>query len=159
MNFGCLTGIFLSSAPLICRSTDISKYFRGSLRLRDNESRLYFVLCSLFAGECGFIEFANYSITGHNSQYLYDKSLEACKETCLTATNFFCVSFEYQQSGRLCQFNTGNRWTLLNFFAFYDGWTYYHRTCNTGTSQIICNIYGPTADVIHRVSYTSGHFI
>ena len=42
MKFGCLIGIFLSSAHLICRSTDISKYFRGSLRLRDNESRLYF---------------------------------------------------------------------------------------------------------------------
>ena len=41
MKFGCLIGIFLSSAHLICRSTDISKYFRGSLRHRDNESRLY----------------------------------------------------------------------------------------------------------------------
>ena len=34
-------GIFLSSAHLICRSTDISKHFRESLRLQDNESRLY----------------------------------------------------------------------------------------------------------------------
>ena len=41
MKFDCSIGIFLSSAHLICRSTDISKYFRGSLRLRDNESRLY----------------------------------------------------------------------------------------------------------------------
>ena len=32
---------FLNSANLICRGTDISKYFRGSRRLRDNESRLY----------------------------------------------------------------------------------------------------------------------
>ena len=32
---------FLNSAHLICRSTDISKCFNGSLRLRDNESRLY----------------------------------------------------------------------------------------------------------------------
>ena len=32
----------LNSANLICRSTDISKYFRGSLGIRDNESRLYF---------------------------------------------------------------------------------------------------------------------
>ena len=32
---------FLSSANLICRSTDISKYFRESLGIRDNESRLY----------------------------------------------------------------------------------------------------------------------
>ena len=41
MKFGCLIGIFLNSANLICRSTDISKCFRGSLRVRDNESRLY----------------------------------------------------------------------------------------------------------------------
>ena len=32
---------FLKSANLICRDTDISKYFRGSPGLRDNESRLY----------------------------------------------------------------------------------------------------------------------
>ena len=41
MKFGCSIGNFLNSANLICRSTDISKCFRGSLRLRDNESRLY----------------------------------------------------------------------------------------------------------------------
>ena len=41
MKFGCSTGIFLSSANLICRSMDISKCFRGSLRLRENESGLY----------------------------------------------------------------------------------------------------------------------
>ena len=40
--FGCSIGIFLNSANLICRSTDISKYFRGSLRLRDNESQTMF---------------------------------------------------------------------------------------------------------------------
>ena len=32
---------FLNSANLICRSTDISKYFKQSLGIRDNESRLY----------------------------------------------------------------------------------------------------------------------
>ena len=41
VKFGCSIGIFLNTAHLICRSTDISKCFRGSLRLRDNESRLY----------------------------------------------------------------------------------------------------------------------
>ena len=41
MKFGCSIGIFLNSANLICRSTDISKCFTGSLQLRDNESRLY----------------------------------------------------------------------------------------------------------------------
>ena len=39
--FGCLICIFLNSANLICRSTDISNHFRGSLGLRDNESRLF----------------------------------------------------------------------------------------------------------------------
>ena len=42
--FGCLFGIFLNSVNLICRSTDISKCFRGSPRLRDNESQLYIVI-------------------------------------------------------------------------------------------------------------------
>ena len=41
MRFVCSIGIFLNYANLICRSTDISRCFRGSLRLRDNESRLY----------------------------------------------------------------------------------------------------------------------
>ena len=40
--FGCAICIFLNSENLICRSTDISKCFRGSLQLRDNESRLYY---------------------------------------------------------------------------------------------------------------------
>ena len=38
---GCSINFFLNSANLICRGTDISKYFRQSLGLRDNESRLY----------------------------------------------------------------------------------------------------------------------
>ena len=33
--------VFLTSATLICRGTDISKCFRESLGIRDNESRLY----------------------------------------------------------------------------------------------------------------------
>ena len=41
LKFGCAIGIFLISENLICRSTDISKCFGGSLQLRDNESRLY----------------------------------------------------------------------------------------------------------------------
>ena len=44
VKFGCLFGIFLSSVNLICRSTDTSKCFRGSLRLQENESRLLFQL-------------------------------------------------------------------------------------------------------------------
>ena len=33
--------LFLNSANLICQSTDISKYIRESLGIRDNESRQY----------------------------------------------------------------------------------------------------------------------
>ena len=39
---GCSNYFFLNSANLICRGTDISKYFRYSLGIQDNESRLYF---------------------------------------------------------------------------------------------------------------------
>ena len=38
---GCSKYFFLNSATLICRGTDILKYFRESLGIRDNESRLY----------------------------------------------------------------------------------------------------------------------
>ena len=38
---GCSNYFFLNSANLICRGTDISKYFRESLGIRDNERRLY----------------------------------------------------------------------------------------------------------------------
>ena len=38
----CSNIFFLNSVTLICRGTDISKYFRESLGIRDNESRLYF---------------------------------------------------------------------------------------------------------------------
>ena len=41
---GCSTCFFLNSANLICRCTDISKYFRESLGIRDNESRLYLLV-------------------------------------------------------------------------------------------------------------------
>ena len=44
VKFVCSIGVFLHSANLICRNTDISKCFRGFLRLRDNESRLYLLL-------------------------------------------------------------------------------------------------------------------
>ena len=37
---GCSNYFFLNSANLICRGTDISKYFRESLGIRDNENRL-----------------------------------------------------------------------------------------------------------------------
>ena len=38
---GCSNYFYLNSATLICRGTDISKYFREFLGIRDSESRLY----------------------------------------------------------------------------------------------------------------------
>ena len=40
-----------NSANLICRSTDISKYFRESLGIRDNESRLYIYIYRVFLAQ------------------------------------------------------------------------------------------------------------
>ena len=42
---GCFIYFFLNSENLVCRARDISKYFRQSLGLRDNESRLYTFDC------------------------------------------------------------------------------------------------------------------
>ena len=35
--------VFLTLSTLICRGTDISKYFSDTLDIRDNESRLYMI--------------------------------------------------------------------------------------------------------------------
>ena len=43
---------FLTSATLIFRSTDISKCFRESLGIRDNESQLYIYLYVAHDGIC-----------------------------------------------------------------------------------------------------------
>ena len=63
---GCSKYFFLNSATLICRGTDISKYFRESLGIRDNESRLYFrsyvvylfftdITCLIYICFCGLV--------------------------------------------------------------------------------------------------------
>ena len=44
VKFGCSNYFFFNSADLICRGTDISKYFIESLGFRDNESRLYLAI-------------------------------------------------------------------------------------------------------------------
>ena len=42
---GCSIKFFFNSAMLICRGTNISKYFRESRGIQDNESRLYCSRC------------------------------------------------------------------------------------------------------------------
>ena len=43
--------VFLTSATLTCRGTDISKCFREFLGIRDNESRLYLIKGTAFFGQ------------------------------------------------------------------------------------------------------------
>ena len=58
LKYGCSIYFFLSSANLICQGTDIAKYFREPLGLRDNESRLYF---TYFSQKTGFGITSNWS--------------------------------------------------------------------------------------------------
>ena len=75
LKVGCSIGIFLNSANLICRSTDISKGFRRSLPLRDNESRLYIkylihLFCLVYNFNIGIItNFGAYGLC-HVEKYL-----------------------------------------------------------------------------------------
>ena len=50
---GCSNYFFLNSANLICRGTDVSKYFKESLCIRDNESRLYYNAKNVTAARAG----------------------------------------------------------------------------------------------------------
>ena len=47
--------VFLTLSTLICRGTDISKYFSESLGIRDNESRLYYKRTKAFVERVYFI--------------------------------------------------------------------------------------------------------
>ena len=55
MKCGCSNYFFLNSANLICQNTDISKYFRESLGLRDNESHLYIYLTFILLCTCRYL--------------------------------------------------------------------------------------------------------
>ena len=52
---GCSNYFFFNSANLICRGTDILKYFIVSLGFRDNEGRLYMYICSISIRFSSFI--------------------------------------------------------------------------------------------------------
>ena len=81
---GCANYFFLNSAILIYRGTDISKYFRESLGIRDNESRLFlgifkrfllvitkmYVVYSLESPHCGDPKEYTQYIIAVDSRYL-----------------------------------------------------------------------------------------
>ena len=52
--------VFLTSATLIFQGMDISKCFRQSLGIRDNESRLYYFFCCCFHKLIFYIECLNF---------------------------------------------------------------------------------------------------
>ena len=66
----CSTKFCLNSANLICRGIDNSKYFRESLRLRDNESRLYITLYT--------IVFTIYILLGNMGVYRFVNAMSDC---------------------------------------------------------------------------------
>ncbi|KAK3599451.1 hypothetical protein CHS0354_036469 [Potamilus streckersoni] len=90
-------------------------------------------ICEEEKGECRFDVYPHSSIISNNVKYEIRKSLNECLDICYKSTEFVCHSFEYNPSQRYCQFNSGNRWDLYNYFFTQDHeWVYYHRTCYTG---------------------------
>ena len=86
VKFDCSFDIFLNSANLICWSRDISKCFREFLRLRDNESQLYFCILllkvaklfqreSTFTGNTFALE-ANYSLQNIIPTWMGNKKMK-----------------------------------------------------------------------------------
>ena len=98
MKFGVFDHFFLISAQLICRSLDISKYFRGALGLRNNESRLYFMKCMLYVVKKETPHF-NYFEREREREREREKISELCKNlnlhnnvvTELSINFFLCI--------------------------------------------------------------------
>ena len=63
--------VFLISANLICRGTDISKCFRESLGIRDNESRLYTFFQSIIVFDLLILRNGEIDIAPGFAKYLY----------------------------------------------------------------------------------------
>ena len=75
---------FHNSANLICRSTDISKYFRESLGIRDNESQLYLDVYLFDSRSCtiqtSFTDFLNlFTLSGLFYHYSLDQSISSSR--------------------------------------------------------------------------------
>ena len=151
MKFGCLFGIFLHSAHLICRSTDISKCFSGSLRLRDNESRLYFsaeiistlLLCILEDTDeeslnYNFLKLTMFWTTGSWSSWCCERRLATdLKQYCLH-TNLFLHTELYHNCDTsvhvyvlMLEFLLSKiSFALLGLFSIKKCWKLYMRFCS-----------------------------
>ncbi|XP_053407930.1 uncharacterized protein LOC123547654 [Mercenaria mercenaria] len=89
-------------------------------------------LCQRTKGDCRFVEFANMTIQSYNYIYLYHKNVEHCKNVCAVELGTRCRSFDYYPVDGRCEFNTGDRWTLDQYYRYRQGWVYFHYTCNLG---------------------------
>ena len=86
---GCSIYFFLNSAKMICRGMDNTKYFRMSLGLRDNESRLYF--SGSFMGKC-YRFFSLVLGRAHNIFYIYALSFALISALTVRLRLPFCSS-------------------------------------------------------------------
>ena len=86
---GCSIHLFLNSANLICRGTDISKYFRESLGIRDNESRLYW-----FASfnQFRFLSVLQVCSTKYDPSLQHSDQFDKCDSDPLSVGNRSCCS-------------------------------------------------------------------
>ena len=76
-----------NSANLICRSTDISKYFRESLGIRDNESRLYIQENEILTSfQPGFVTGDSTTFQHLHTYHAFCEAVDAGKEVRV----FFC---------------------------------------------------------------------
>ena len=92
---------FLNSANLICRDTDISKYFREPFGLRDNESRLYLIcVTSILPINFRFkIEILAFPFRRRSSKYIFKEDVVANLGFLIVtvlAVLFFFVFFIYK---------------------------------------------------------------
>ena len=86
---------FLTLSTLICRGTDISKCFSESLGIRDNESRLYIVLCFIKAkiSDAQCMKRAFMSYVGNKSQALPENSSSLLKAFCLLTESIDTIDY------------------------------------------------------------------
>ena len=76
---GCSNYFYLNSAIRICRGTDISKYLRESIGIRDNESRLYF---------CLYVYYCNCAVVSCQSLFPISSSYGSSEHLCFVVMTF-----------------------------------------------------------------------
>ena len=85
--------VFLTLSTLICRGTDISKCFRESLGIRDNEIRLYSLpqMCCICIGEVRNRKVVKYTDKSRNYNYMSysDHFINVHKKKQLLNPNFW----------------------------------------------------------------------